>query len=722
MRTKRRLALVLHLLVALDASHAAAQTASSSDESKTPKAPNDASAKDKKEPAEVTVRGKGSPAQRLVRSAESVTVVDLRRAKEQTVDMGEVLARTQGISVARDGGLGSSTRFSLNGLSDEQIRFFLDGVPLASAGFPFGIANVPVNLIERVEVYRGVVPLRFGADALGGAVNLVSLDSNYAPRLSASYQTGSNGIYRLSVDGRTRDIDSGFVFSATAFLDRAKNNYDVDVNATNAAAHLEPVTVPRFHDGYWALGGAVEAGVVDRPWARRLTARVFATGFDKDIQSNLIMTLPYGDVTRKERVYGGTVRYEQPLAKNLELETLANYSRRFMHFTDVGAFTYDWYGRRVGPRLRPGEVEGKPRDQVFWQDAVFARALVTWTLAKDHVLRFAATPSYTVRTGDERADTPLQDVGGAGRLFTLNSGVEYEMNLLEGRLQNIFFVKDYVYRASSNDEFGRSFDVNEHRFGIGNAIRYRVNDWLYAKASYERATRLPSPDETFGDGALIKANPQLEPEESHNINVGPHIEVRRKRIGDITLDVNGFFRDTDNLINVFPATIQTTYQNIFAARAIGVEAGGAWTAPGRFVTLDGSVTYNDFRNTATEGPFAPENGDRVVARPYFFGSWGARFRFRGLPGPNDSVEPYYVGRYVHSFFRAWESQGATGFKDVVDAQVTHAAGVTWAVFAGDTRVASTFEVDNLTDARVFDIFGAQRPGRQFFVKIAADVR
>ena len=39
---------------------------------------------------------------------------------------------------------------------------------------PFGIANVPVNLIERVEIYRGVVPIRFGADALGGAVNLVS--------------------------------------------------------------------------------------------------------------------------------------------------------------------------------------------------------------------------------------------------------------------------------------------------------------------------------------------------------------------------------------------------------------------------------------------------------------------------------------------------------------------------------------------------------------------
>ncbi|WP_394833993.1 TonB-dependent receptor [Pendulispora rubella] len=716
MRSKRRLALVLHLLVALAARHAAAQTASSQ-EQEPPKEPKE------KAPTDVTVRGKGSPAQRLVRSAESVTVVDLRRAKEQTVDMGEVLARTQGVAIARDGGLGSSTRFSLNGLADEQIRFFLDGVPLASAGFPFGIANVPVNLIERVEVYRGVVPLRFGADALGGALNLVTLDSNYAPRLAASYQTGSNGIHRLSVDGRTRDVDSGLVFGATAFLDRAKNNYDVDVTVDNAVGTPQPVTVPRFHDGYWALGGAVEAGVVDRPWARRLTARLFATGFDKDVQSNLVMSNPpYGDVTRKERVYGGTLRYEQPLAKNLELETLANYARRFMHFTDVGTSVYDWYGRRIRTRLpSSGEVDNTPRDQAFWQDTVYTRALMTWAVAKDHVLRFAVTPSYTVRPGEARARSERRDIA-TGKLFAMNSGVEYEMNLLEGRFQNIFFVKDYLYRASSADDLGRIFDVDQHRFGIGNAVRYRVNDWLYAKASYERTTRLPSADETFGDGALIGPNPQLEPESSHNVNVGPHIEVRRKRIGDVTLDVNGFFRDTDNLINVFPATNRSTYQNIFRARSIGVEAGGAWTVPGRFLTLDGSVTYNDFRNTATEEPYARYNGDRVPARPYLFGSWGARFRVRGLPGPNDSLEPYYFGRYVHSFFVGWESQGVTALKQVVDAQVTHAAGITWAVFAGDTRVASTFEIDNLTDARVFDIFGAQRPGRQFFVKVAAEMR
>src|SRR5262249_26254995 len=124
---------------------------------------------------DVTVRGEGA-AQRLRESAEAVTVVETKHAQRETAGPGEGLARTQGVSVRRGGGLGSYARISMNGLTDDQIRFFLDGVPLDVAGFGLGLQNMPVGLVERLEIYRGVVPIRFGADALGGAINLVSPD------------------------------------------------------------------------------------------------------------------------------------------------------------------------------------------------------------------------------------------------------------------------------------------------------------------------------------------------------------------------------------------------------------------------------------------------------------------------------------------------------------------------------------------------------------------
>ena len=119
-------------------------------------------------PVEVTVQGI-SDAERLRQSAEAVKVVETKRASRESADMAEVLARTQGVGVRRSGGLGSGTRFSLNGLTDEQIHFFIDGVPLDLAGYPFGVSNVPVHGVQRVEIYAGVVPIRLGADALGGA-------------------------------------------------------------------------------------------------------------------------------------------------------------------------------------------------------------------------------------------------------------------------------------------------------------------------------------------------------------------------------------------------------------------------------------------------------------------------------------------------------------------------------------------------------------------------
>ncbi|MEM6815133.1 MAG: carboxypeptidase-like regulatory domain-containing protein, partial [Bacteroidota bacterium] len=137
-----------------------------------------------------------SEARALELSAKSVQVIETREVKLKSADLGEVMAQTEGVNVQRGGGLGSNTRFSLNGLSGDQIRFFYDGIPLNYTPYAFGIANVPVNMIERVEIYKGVVPIQFGADALGGAVNLASPEIYDGLAGSASYQVGSFNTHR----------------------------------------------------------------------------------------------------------------------------------------------------------------------------------------------------------------------------------------------------------------------------------------------------------------------------------------------------------------------------------------------------------------------------------------------------------------------------------------------------------------------------------------------
>jgi hypothetical protein len=676
---------------------------------------------------EVTVYVSRTEAQRLQLSAEAVNVIDTRKAQRQTADLGEVLARTQGVALRRNGGLGSTARFSLNGLYDDQVRFFLDDVPLDLAGFPFGIANVPVNLVERVEVFRGVVPVRFGADALGGAVNLVT-DRSYETHLGASYQFGSFGTHRTTLDARYRHEPNSIILGAAAFLDVAENDYEVDVEVPDEVGRLFPATVPRFHDGYVAYGATLEAGIVDQPWARRLTLQGFASAYDKELQHNLVMTVPYGEVSYGESVYGATGCYEVDLGAGFDLELIANYSRRTVDFVDKGLWVYDWYGYRIRERRVGGEIESDPTHQSVWQHSGFGRATLAWRITTEHQLRFSTSPVLTMRTGDERiqADPAARDPLTAERdLLTLVSGLEHELNLWEEVLSNIAFVKDYIYRAASEEVLPggifRERDQNTHRVGVGDALRIRVLPWLYAKASYEFATRLPRPDEVFGDGVLVQANLELEPETSHNANVGPRAELELDSIGELTLDVNAFLRESDRLIVLLGNDRFFSYQNVYKARGVGLENAASWTSAERYFGLDGTLTWQSVRNASSSGTFGGFEGDRIPNRPYLFASWGARLRFPDLPGPSDTLEPYYSGRYVHGFYRGWESQGLRRFKQSVDAQVTHAAGVSYNIALYPYRGSATFEIDNLSDAKVFDNFGVQRPGRAFYFKVTGEL-
>ncbi len=217
---------------------------------------------------EVTVTGKRSSAQELQQSAEAVTVVSTRKPKQQAADLGEVLARTQGVNVRRQGGLGSEARVSLNGLQSDQIRYYVDGVPIDLAGYPFGLVNLPVNLTERIEIYRGVVALRFGADALGGAINVVT-DQEYETHVGASYHVGSYGVHRTTAAGRYRDEPTGLIAGPAFYLDVAENDYLMDERPVpDENGNTVYRSVPRFNDGYFAYGGNLVVGVVDRKWAR----------------------------------------------------------------------------------------------------------------------------------------------------------------------------------------------------------------------------------------------------------------------------------------------------------------------------------------------------------------------------------------------------------------------------------------------------------------------
>ena len=107
----------------------------------------------------------------LASSGFKVDVLLTEEFKSSNYSLLQILQSSPGINVRQSGGLGAEFNLSLNGLSGNQIRYFIDGIPMEDFG---SALTFPANLAEQIQVYKGVVPISLGADALGGAINITT--------------------------------------------------------------------------------------------------------------------------------------------------------------------------------------------------------------------------------------------------------------------------------------------------------------------------------------------------------------------------------------------------------------------------------------------------------------------------------------------------------------------------------------------------------------------
>jgi hypothetical protein len=102
---------------------------------------------------DVIVVGK-SQEQQLREGAYTVSAVDIKSIASSVTNLNDLISRSSGVKVRTEGGLGSDFELSLNGLSGNSIRYFVDGLPLSSKGNGVNLSNFPINTIDRIEVYK----------------------------------------------------------------------------------------------------------------------------------------------------------------------------------------------------------------------------------------------------------------------------------------------------------------------------------------------------------------------------------------------------------------------------------------------------------------------------------------------------------------------------------------------------------------------------------------
>src|SRR3990167_6001933 len=128
--------------------------------------------------------------------------------RAQDIGVTELLLRTPGISISRNGGYGTATSLRIRGAESDHSVVVIDGVKLndpSSTGGGFNFTNLLAGDIDRIEVLRGPQSILWGSQAIGGVVNIVTASPDKGIEGSFDLEAGSRQTVsaRAAIGGRT---------------------------------------------------------------------------------------------------------------------------------------------------------------------------------------------------------------------------------------------------------------------------------------------------------------------------------------------------------------------------------------------------------------------------------------------------------------------------------------------------------------------------------------
>jgi vitamin B12 transporter len=131
---------------------------------------------------------------------------------DQETSVSDILDRTPGLTVARNGGPGETTSVFIRGADSDQTVVLVDGVKLndpTDPGTGYDFANLLTGDISRIEVLRGPQSTLYGSEAIGGVVNIITADATRPLEGVLKAEAGSFGTSYVSggAGGKDGPID-----------------------------------------------------------------------------------------------------------------------------------------------------------------------------------------------------------------------------------------------------------------------------------------------------------------------------------------------------------------------------------------------------------------------------------------------------------------------------------------------------------------------------------
>lgn len=674
---------------------------------------------------EVVVKGL-SPAEKVQRLAYNVSLMETAKLKNTTMDLSNVIDKISGVKIRSTGGVGSEANVTLNGFSGRHVKIFIDGVPMDGMSSAFGLNNIPAGLAKRVEVYKGVVPIELGGDALGGAINIVT-DDNRRTRVNASYSFGSFNTHKSNVYAEWTS-KKGFYVSLNTYQNYSDNDYKVNIDhytkfgEEGNSVVYEDLVVRRFHAKYHNEAAILKVGVVDKPYADRLLLG-FTGGYEyKQTQNASNMNWVYGARYTTANTLMPQLTYEKRFKalKGLHIALNGNYNFGKSFAADTASCNYNWLGEKSKPKSAPGELAyTKYRYRDNNGAANFRMAFFP---ADGHSLSLSSTFTAFSRSGKDETQNKAEYDHPQESMKAV-TGLSYKYDY-KGKWNTSVFVKNYLnhLEAYLDPEGGsnyQNFSNTSSYWGGGLASTYFWGQHVQLRLSYEYALRLPTSRELFGTGDDIeRGNSNLKPETSNNINVSitaSPIDISNHRL---TIDAAFQYREIEDYIrrSTNNDNGRASSKNDGGVRNLGGDFGIRYTFR-NFFFVGGNFSYIDMRSmtryvTGTQRE-SKNYKERIPALPYMYGNGEAGITLRNLFMKGSTLDIHYMMTYIHGFSYEWNTYNNPELD--VPTQFSHDLFVSYN-FGKKSEFTVSAECTNIFNARLYDNFKMQKPGRAFAIK------
>lgn len=489
------------------------------------------------EPVVVTATRLEEPLERVGASVSVISEEEIQSKQYRTVE--EALRTVPGLDVQRSGGLGKLTSVRIRGAAPTQIQVLIDGARVKSPTTgDFDFSDLTTDNVERIEVVRGPQSTLYGADAIGGVINIITKRGVGKPTASVTAEGGNYETFR------ERAATSG-----------KYGNLDVSLGVSRSDSQGQ---FPNDEFGGTSLFGQIGHPL---PNNGRLAMVTRYTKAHRGIPFKTVFPAFDPNSEQDDESLVNTLQWTQPFTSIWEHRLSLSSFNSEITFQDPPD---------------PGESGSTLRSQTDVR-----------RLEADWLHHINLGKPDTVTLGFEWREERGNNKG------TFDKSITTRALLLQNelRLFDRFFLTG-GFRVDDHSTFGTEVTPRV-------ALSYLVKEWgTRFKASWAEGFRAPTLNDLFYPGfppCPPFGNQNLDPEKSKSFDAGAEQGFWQNRVKLGVTYFQNDFRDMIQFALVDPANYCFQAQNVGRARSRGVEV-EASVEPINRLLLTAAYTYTDTRD------------------------------------------------------------------------------------------------------------------------------